>query len=819
MLCGGRHRQMSSDPATCRLCNEPVGVTATTDGQYCSPGCRQVDQTLDGERAPAQSEQPAAQLDDGIEEVYLHIDGMHCSTCESFLQRRALNESGVVDAAASYVTETIRVEYYPEETSLEELESALTTVGYSGVPREDLVTVADTHDRRWDDRQLDDMLGYRYAAGILFGLTMLLPYVAVVYPVHLMELLGTGGLAFFSGGAGPGDALLILPMFIILTSVVLFFTGLPLLRGAYVSIVMRQPNLDLLAALTITSAYVYGTLAFLTSNLNIFYDLTILIAGVVVAMIFYESLTKQRAVDLLTELTVSQVTEAHRYDADGTTTAVDIEELEPNDRVLIKEGERVPVDGTLESDSCTVDEAVVTGESLPVRKEQSDKLIGGSIVTDNGATIRVGDPPTSSLDALTTSVWDLQSTTHGIQRWSDRLSERVIPVVFLVALVAGGATLALGGGVIGAVLAGLSVLFIVNPWGIALSTPLSVARSIEAAISHGIIVFDETVFERLRETDTVVFDKTGTLTTGEMNLLGSEVPADALSKAAELEQHAAHPAGKAIASAVEFGADARPDGGTKSTPDGSPGPAGRVTDVQSHDTGIEGTVDGERILVGNLTLFAEQDWAVSKEIERQAKAHRKRGDMPAVIGREGKAEGVVVLGDDPREEWEQILNSLAARDIQTVVLTGDDEAAASLFGDHDAVTHVFAGVSPAGKTATIRRLQQSGHVTMVGDGTNDGPALAAADLGISLGSGTALASEAADITVLDDDLSSVETAFELAAGARKRLRTNTGLALIFNGLMIPIAVAGFLNPLFVISAAVLTICAVSLNATRPLIES
>jgi heavy metal translocating P-type ATPase len=808
---------MSSDPAHCRLCREPVGATATADGQYCSPGCRQVDQTLGGESATPQH-QPQEQSDGDTEEVYLHIDGMHCSTCEDFLERRVTDVAGVVGAAASYVTETIRVEYDPAKTTLDDLEDALTTVGYSVVPREELTTVADVHDRRWDDRQLDDMLGYRYAAGILFGITMLLPYVAVVYPVHLMDLLGTGDLAFFSGGAGPGDALLILPAFIILTSVVLFFTGLPLLRGAYVSIVMRQPNLDLLAGLTITSAYVYGTIAFLTSNLNIFYDLTILIAGVVVAMIFYESLTKQRAVDLLTELTVSQVSEAHRYTADGTTEDVDIDELAPGDRVLVREGERVPVDGALESERCTVDEAVVTGESLPVRKERGDTLIGGSIVTDDGATIRVGDPPTSSLDALTTSVWDLQSSTHGIQRWSDRVSERVVPVVLALSLVVSLGTLALGGGVITAILAGLAVLFVVNPWGIALSTPLSVARSIEAAISHGIIVFDETVFERLRETDTVVFDKTGTLTTGEMNILGVDLADDALAKAAELEAHAAHPAGKAIASAVEFGGP-RADGGTKHpAADAGPDAAGRVSDVQSHDTGIEGTVDSERLLVGNLALFAEEDWAVSREIERQAKTHRKRGDMPVVVGREGKAEGVVVLGDNPREEWEQILDSLAGRDIQTVVLTGDDEAAATLFGDHDAVTHVFAGVSPAGKTATIRRLQQSGHVTMVGDGTNDGPALAAADLGISLGSGTALASEAADITVLDDNLGSVETAFELAASARERLRTNTGLALLFNALMVPLWLAGFLNPLFVMGAAVLTICAVSLNATRPLID-
>jgi heavy metal translocating P-type ATPase len=594
---------------------------------------------------------------------------------------------------------------------------------------------------------------------------------------------------------------------------------LPLLRGAYVSIVMRQPNLDLLVAMTITSAYLYGTIAFLSSNLNIYFDLTVLIAGVVVAVIFYESLTKQRAVNLLTELTVSQVTEANRYDDDGTTTTVDVSELEPNDRLLVRAGERVPVDGVLESGSCTVDEAVVTGESLPVRKTAGDQLIGGSIVTDDGATIRVGDPPTSSLDALTTSVWDLQSSTHGIHRWSDRLAERIVPALFALALVVGVVGFWVNRSLLGAILAVLAVLFIANPWGLGLSTPLSVARSIEAAISHGIIVFDETVFERLRETDTVVFDKTGTLTTGEMHLLRTDVSDDALRKAAELEQHAAHPAGKAISSAVDFGAERRTDGGTKESKN-SPavGPADRVADVTSHETGLGGTVGGERLLVGNLALFAEQDWAVSEAIERQALSHREAGDLPVVIGREGQAEGVVVLGDDPREEWEQILRRLSDREIQTVVLTGDDAAAATLFDDHPAVEHVFAGVSPAGKTATIRRLQQDGHVTMVGDGTNDGPALAAADLGISLGGGTALASEAADITALDDDLSSVETAFELAAGARTRLRQNTALGVLFNVLTVPLAVAGLLNPLFVMGAAVLTVCAVSLNATRGLIE-
>jgi heavy metal translocating P-type ATPase len=669
---------------------------------------------------------------------------------------------------------------------------------------------------------MDDMLGFRHAAGVIFGSFMLLPYMVLLYPAQLSSFFGDGTLGLFAGTSGIGgkDGLLILPLFLILTGVVLFSTGMPLLRGAYVSLKMRRPNTDLLVTITVVGAYVYSTVAFLLGRIDVYCDLTIVIAASVVAVIFYESLVKQRAMDLLTDLTVSQVDEARLYQADGTTNTIAVEDVEPDDRVLVRQGERIPVDGVLDEGECTVDEAVITGESLPVVKQAGDDVVGGSIVTDDAAVLRVGDRATSSIDQLTTAVWNIQSANHGVQRRADRLASLIIPGVVGVAVLAAMASFALGGGFPAALLTLLTVLLVLCPWALGLSTPLSVATSLKEATERGIVVFDETVFERLRDTDVVVFDKTGTLTTGEMEVIEADAPQDLLAAAADLERRASHPAADAIATTFASGprtsTSTRSDGGivdefAEERPD-------RISDFQSHASGIQGTIDGTEFLVGHLDLFAEHGCSVSEAIETKATDARGFGRLPVVVGRDGHAEGIIVVGDEPRDGWDETVTRLGERGIDTIVLTGDDEEATDFFKRHQQVAHVFAGVPPEGKTATIRRLQSDNHVTMVGDGTNDAPALARADLGIALGSGTALASDAADITIVDDDLTAVETAFDLASAARRRVTQNTGLALLYNGITIPLAGIGLLNPLFAMVAVITSGSLIAVNSHRELLD-
>jgi len=829
---------------SCTLCGgEILGepLEGASGGTFCCPGCASVAETLDvdgttatdSREADASNGHDPAKAEDtgdgrGPTRTYLHVDGMHNPTCEQFIESRATDLAGVTAVEASYVTETARVDHHPDAVTPGALCEHLSTVGYT-VTTLDADTDGSRHSghraeqsrsKRRAQRSMDEMLGFRYVAGVVFGTFLLLPYVVVLYPVYVSSMFGFS-LGAFDQVTGVSDTALLLPLFLTVSGVVLFFTGLPLLRGAYVSVKTRTANTDLLVTVTIVSAYFYGTVALLIGRLDVYFDLTIVIAASVVAAIFYESLMKQRAVDQLTDLTVSQVGQARVRQPDGSRSSVPIEEVEPGDELLVTQGERVPVDGTLRGDECTVDEAVVTGESLPVRKVPGDRLVGGSIVTESAATVDVGPEATSSIERLTESVWDLHSATHGLQRRVDRLARLIIPAVLVGAVLWGVAALALGDGPVMAVLAAATGAVVLSPWGLGLATPLSVATNIRDALAEGVVVFDETVFERLRKTEVVVFDKTGTLTTGSMQVVDADAPPELLDAVAQLEGRASHPAAEAIASA--FGpatGEQRADGGD-SLEASEPGTDGRrpeVDEFRTHATGVSGTVGGSPVLVGHPDLFEEEGWSVPGEFERLSERARESSQLPVVVGREGQAEGVVVLDDQPREEWTGTLDRLDERGVEAVVLTGDDERSADQFGQHPAVRSVFADVPPGGKTATVRALQsEADHVTMVGDGTNDAPALAQADLGIALGSGTALATDAADLALAEDDLTAVETVFDLAAAARRRVARNTALALLYNAAVLPFAVVGLLNPLVTMCAVVLSAGLLGINSSRKLL--
>ena len=831
---------------SCGLCERalPPDPVETEDGHaFCCEGCRDIYETVgfDDNRAELlstleQSEQEQsggrdagnANANESATSTFLRVDGLNTATGEAFLESVANSQEGVVDAEASYVTETIRIGYDPNLVCPAELCDTLSIVGYTAYLREDetdetSVTKSTTRPSRGKhERGLDDTLGFRYAAGVLFGAFLMLPYVSLLYPAHLSALLNSGIFGQFSGGItfGGSGGLLVVRLYFVLTGVVLFFTGKPLLRGAYISLKMRRPNTDLLVSLTVVGAFLYSSVAAVVGRSDVYYDLAIVVTAVVVAVIFYESLVKRRAMDLLADLTLSQVGEARLYEVDGTTRTVAVDELETGDHVLVQQGERIPVDGVLTEGTCIVDESVITGESLPVEKRADDDVIGGSVVTDNAAVLSVGDGARSRIDDIVTTVWNIQSAEHGVQRRANELAGFIVPLVLLVAILVVVGNLVLGGTVVASTLLALLVLLAACPWALGLATPLSVATSIREAMDRGIVIFDETVFERLRDVDVVVFDKTGTLTTGEMEVLEVDAPDEVLRAATLLERRASHPVANAIVSA--FGEESSEDssgltdGGVADNSD-EQAPTD-VSSFESHANGIQGVVDGTDVLVGNLECFAERGWPVSDEIEERTSEARGVGQLPVVVGQNGRAAGLIVVGDEPREGWKKTLTRIGENGTDIVVLTGDDAAAADGFGQHPYVEHVFAGVPPEGKTAAIDGLQADSTVAMIGDGTNDAPALALADLGITLGSGTAVASDASDIAIVDDDLSAVEETFHLASAARRRVRENNALAFAFNAIAIPLAVVGLLNPLTAMVAVIVTGGLLAGNSSRTLVD-
>jgi Cu2+-exporting ATPase len=532
---------------------------------------------------------------------------------------------------------------------------------------------------------------------------------------------------------------------------------------------------------------------------------------------------------MLTDLTTTE-DRAVRTEA-GETVAADA--VDPGDRLLVRPGERVPFDGTVAEGTAAVDEALVTGESLPATKREGDPVRGGTVVTDSPVVVEVGEDAASTLDTLVRLLWEIQSSRSGIQRLVDRLATVFVPLVVAVAAVGAAATLALGSAPIDAALVGLTVLIVSCPCALGLATPLAVAAGIRDAAKRGIVVVSDAVFESAADVDTVVLDKTGTLTDGEMRLLNAtaaegESVERVRRRAAAVERASVHPVAEAIVAGVlgdgDRPAGSRPatDGGAGAT-DGAPAEVGALdppsaTGVDVFDRGVAGRVDGDEVVVGHPDCFDERGWPASDRLREAGTAARDRGNVPVYVGWAGRVRGVLAVGDEVRDGWESVVADLDADGRRVVVLTGDAPAAAARFAEHPAIDEVFAEVPPEAKAETVRRLGVDGPVAMVGDGSNDAPALAAADLGVSVASGTDLAADAADAVLLEDRLSAVPELFAVTRGTNRRLKQNLGWAFVYNAVAIPLALTGVLNPLLAALAMASSSILVVTNSARAVFD-
>jgi Cu2+-exporting ATPase len=464
------------------------------------------------------------------------------------------------------------------------------------------------------------------------------------------------------------------------------------------------------------------------------------------------------------------------------------------DRLVVEPGERVPTDGTVRTGRAGVDESLVTGEAAPRRVEPGDEVLGGSLVTDG--TLRVESDGTSTAERLANHLWNVQAATPGAQRLADRVAAVFVPLVVVVAVVAFAAALLTSGSATGALLTGLAVLVVSCPCAMGLATPLAVAAGVRDALDRGVVITDPSAFETAVEADTVVLDKTGTLTEPDPSLVDRAGSREALRRAAAVERRADHP----IASAVTDAVDA----------------PGEATDFRTHPGhGVSAVVDGDRVYVGDAELFAGPDgeWSIPAPCRDCYEEGDERG-IAAYVGWNGAVRGALVAAERPREEWAAAVDALGDGR-RVVVLTGDERAAAEPFADHPAVGEVLSGVPPTGKAEAVERFGREGTVVMVGDGSNDAPALAAADLGVALRTGTALAADAADAVVVEGGLDRVPTVFELTDGTRRRVRENLGWALCYNLVAVPAAALGLLSPLLAAVAMATSSLLVVANSTRP----
>ena len=790
-----------TDCDLCGLATPDPPVTGDDGGAFCCPGCRTVSEQLGprvdhGRDGPATAETVRAAIsEDGTPEsldeesgtddtgsteapsvAYLRVHGMHCATCEAFLETRAAAIDGVVDVDASYPTDLLRVRYEPDRVAADTLPDRVSGYGYRARP----VTDAETE---------PSGPPWRLVVGGFLAMMVMMWYLLFLYPAY-------AGLVPTDGPAWGQTGVVSLVNLWIATTAVLAVTGGPVLRGAFVSLRSGVPNMDLLIAVALIGAYTYSTAAALLGHAEVYFDVVVVIVIVVSLGRHYEDRIKRRAKGRLERLAQSRVTEATRRTPTGMES-VAVDALDQDDEILVRPGERVPVDGTVLEGNAAVDESVVTGESLPVDRGPGDRVIGGAVVTDAPLVVRVDDPAERTIDRILARLWDLQSTRRGAGRLADRLAALFVPLVVVLAVGGALAHLALGSSLGGALLTGLTVLVVACPCALGLATPLAVAAGTRAALDRGTVVRTPAVFEVAPTVDVLAIDKTGTLTTGSMRVVDEPASDVAMTLAGAVEASSAHPIAEAIATRADT-ADRE------------------VTDFVRHPgRGAEAVVDGTRVLVGSPSLFEAEGWPVADTVASRVAQARDRGVVPVVVGWDGTARDVIGVGDRPRPGWADALAAVGT-DRTVAILTGDDERATTVFRDHPAVDQVLAGLPPEGKAEAVARLRTNGPVAMVGDGTNDAPAMAAADLGVAIGTGAALTADAADVVLTRDGLAGLAPTLSLAGAARRRIRENLAWAFVYNGVAIPAALLGVLDPLVAAVAMAASSVLVVANSARPI---
>ena len=845
----------------CALCELPTPDPPVTgesaEGAFCCEGCLQVagalsdlDDVEQADLAEAPGGTVEREVPEGAAETFLAVDGMHCATCDVFLALRGERIDGIHWVEANYGVETARVVYDPAAIAEDDLPETLSGYGYTVRFREETDRTGVDRDARARQRDTAE----RLLIGGFCTMLVMPWYVFALYPSYvgietgLLEVDASTPLTFYF-------PLVVIGLF---SSVVLFYTGYPVLRGAWVSLRTWRPNMDLLVSVAALSAYAYSTVALATGSTHLYYDVSVAVIMVVTLGRYHEGRIRAGATDALSAVTAASVREATRLTEAGRET-VPVDALEPGERVVVPPGERVPVDGTVVEGVADVDESVLTGESLPVTKEPGDDVVGGSIVADDALVVAVGEDAESTVDRIATALWEIQSRSPPVQRIADALATIFVPVVLVLGIVVTAWQLATGATVAAAMLAGLTVLVVSCPCAMGLATPLAISGGLRDALGRGLVVTNEAIFEVAPAAEIVVFDKTGTLTAGEMGVADVAGHDATLRRAAAVERFASHPVADAIleAALAESDSDGRvtetdPDGSAVATDGGVSDPssdgsrtvgkgdalasepgAGTADQAVPADAvdrqlseardftrhpgeGVSGTVGDDRVIVGTPGLVADRCGPVPGELADRIERIREAGGLPVVVGWDGAVRGVIAVTDRGREHWESALEAFADR--RVAVLTGDTGPGAERFREHPAVDDVFAGVPPDGKVETVRRLAATGTTVMVGDGTNDAPALAAADLGIAMGDGTARAMDAADVVAIDGDLGAVEDAFALADGTRRRIRENIGWALLYNAVAIPLAVVGLINPLFAALAMAASSILVVSNSRRPVLR-
>nr|WP_141228148.1 heavy metal translocating P-type ATPase [Pseudomonas fragi] len=757
------------------------------------PGVRSVSVNLATEQA--RIEAPAESLPALVEAVQqagysvpahsleLDISGMTCASCAGRVEKALAKVPGVKSVSVNLATERAHVELLGQvDPGL--LINAVTQAGYGASLHQSEKTTEDDQQKRLHRER------WALTLAIVLALPLVLPMLLAPFGIHWM-----------------------LPAWaqFVLATPVQFVLGARFYVAAWKAVKAGAGNMDLLVALGTSAGYGLSlyewAIAEPGSMPHLYFEASAVVIALVLLGKYLESRAKRQTASAIRALEALRPERALRM-VDGQEQDVAISDLRLNDLVLVKPGERFPVDGEVVEGQSHADEALISGESLPVPKQPGDKVTGGAINGEGRLIIKTMALGTETVLArIIRLVEDAQSAKAPIQKLVDKVSQVFVPVVLLIALATLLGWWLYGAPIETALINAVAVLVIACPCALGLATPTAIMAGTGVAARHGILIKDAEALERAHEVSAVVFDKTGTLTSGTPQIAhfsaldGDE--ARLLQAAGALQRGSEHPLAKAVLDACAARDLKVPD----------------VTDSQSlTGRGIAGTLEGRRLALGNRRLL-EETGLNSGSLAASASAWETEGrTLSWLIEQSPQPQvlGLFAFGDTLKPGAQSAIAQLNARHISSHLLTGDNRGSAKVVAEALGISDVHAEVLPADKAATVAELKKTGVVAMVGDGINDAPALAAADIGIAMGGGTDVAMHAAGITLMRGDPRLVPAALEISRKTYAKIRQNLFWAFIYNVIGIPLAAFGFLNP--VLAGAAMAFSSVSVVSNALLLK-
>lgn len=735
------------------------------------------------------------------------VSGMSCASCSATVEKTASQLKGMEKASVNLASEKLSVTYNPLELSIRELMDAVSNSGYSLVPQEEeQVTAAEPAEQKKTSKE--EMYKKRTILSALFTIPLLI--------ISMGPMVGLQLPAIIDHVKNPGNhALLQLAL-----TIPVVWSGKPYFEQGFKTLFKGHPNMNSLIALGTTAAFVYSlAVTFVTLFVNadatmlLYYETSAVILAFHTLGKYLEERSKGRMSEAIQKL-MNLAPKKARVVHDGQEEEIPIEKVSPGDVIRVRPGEKMPVDGILVKGHTAVDESMLTGESMPVSKEMGDAIIGASM-NKNGSidyrATKVGKDTT--LSQIIKLVEDAQGSKAPIAKLADIITGYFVPIVIGLSVISSIIWLVAGQSFIFALTILISVLVIACPCALGLATPTAIMVGTGKGAEYGVLIKSGDALETIHDIDTIIFDKTGTLTEGKPSVTDIVLREECLfdeqaliQLAASAEKGSEHPLGEAIVTQAET--------------DGL-----RLTELSRFEAipgqGLLAQVDGHTLYFGNKKLMTEQRFAIDG-LEEKANHLADQGKTPMYLAVDGIIEGVIAVADTLKENSIKTIEALHNQGIEIAMITGDNTRTANAIAREINIDYVLSDVLPQDKAYEVKKLQD-GHkkVVMVGDGINDAPALAQADVGMAIGSGTDIAVESADVVLMRSDIKEVLTAIELSKDTLKNIKQNLFWAFAYNVVGIPVAMGALylfggplLNPAFAAAAMSFSSVSVLLNALR-----